>query len=256
MPVLEMLAVLLVPEGRPQDVFETAWIPDTDPKDFFELVRSHFKAKDLVYLFKDKFSIPFNQLCTKLSKRVSGELSTLEGEYASDDIVYVPATIRITPEASAHTSPDATVAVPATVAKAEIDREGLNQEPSASTRSGNSNKIQTKFWHRMCKIFLIRLSPCTKDGRCFMPVSACTICERCMQSCPQSVLDQRPLFSTTPVFLQHSSVGNMKNDDPMKQQLLLAIDCTFQMIKHECARNGCDCPAEYGANGLRSKLPK
>ena len=48
----------------------------------------------------------------------------------------------------------------------------------------------------------------------------------------------------------------MKNDDPMKKHLLLAIDCTFQMINHQCARNGCACPAEYGSNGLRSKILK
>ena len=93
-----------MPEGRPNDVFETAWIPDTDPKDFVELVRSHFKAKDLVYLFKDKFSFAFNQLCTKLSRRVSGELSPLEAEHVSDNIVYVPATIRITPVVSCFSS--------------------------------------------------------------------------------------------------------------------------------------------------------
>ncbi|KAL3130118.1 hypothetical protein ABBQ38_008433 [Trebouxia sp. C0009 RCD-2024] len=28
------------------------------------------------------------------------------------------------------------------------------------------------------------------------------------------------------------------------------------MIRHQCARNGCYCPPEYGTNGLRSKLSK
>lgn len=57
MPALDMLAVSLVPEGRSNEVFETAWMPDTDPKDFVELARNHFKAKDIMYMLKDKFII-------------------------------------------------------------------------------------------------------------------------------------------------------------------------------------------------------
>ncbi|KAL3162765.1 hypothetical protein ABBQ38_008583 [Trebouxia sp. C0009 RCD-2024] len=184
MPALEMLAVLLMPEGRPNDVFETAWTSETDQKEFVDLVRSHFKAKDLLYVFKGKLSIPFSQLCTRLSKRVSEELSHIEGEHVKDGLVYIPATIRITPEASAHTSPETTVAVPRTIAKAGVDREGLNQEPSTSTTKKDSNRKETQLWHRMSKFFLIRVSPRSKDGKIFLP---------------------------------HINVKNMKNDDPMKQ---------------------------------------
>ena len=189
MPALEMLAVLLVPEGRPNDVFETAWTSETDPKEFVDLVRSHFKAKDLIYLLKDKFSIPFSQLCTKLSKRLSEELPHVEGEHVKDGLVYIPATIRITPEASAHTSPDATVAVPTTIAKAEVNGEGLNQEPSTSTTTENSKKKETQSWHRMSKLFLLRLGPRSKDGKNFLPVSTCTICKCYVQSWNQSLND-------------------------------------------------------------------
>ena len=60
MPVLDGLAVSLVPAGRPNDELERAWMPDTDPKGFVELVRSHFMAKVMVRLFKFNLNISFD----------------------------------------------------------------------------------------------------------------------------------------------------------------------------------------------------
>ena len=188
MPALDMLAVSLVPERRPNDVLTTAWMPDTDSKDFVELVRSHFKAKDIVYLFRDKFSISVIQLCRKLSNRVSGELSHMQGETVSKDLVVVSAKIRLTPEQSSHTSLDATMA-----------------------------------------------TITIKDRNLFIPVSICGFCESYVLSCTQSLNDQDLYLLHIPVVLQHSSVGNMNDDDPMKKQCLLAIDCTFQMISNRPA---------------------
>ena len=64
-------------------------------------------------------------------------------------------------------------------------------EPAASTTGQQkSNKAQTKFWHRMCKIMLIRLSPRNKNGNFFIPVSTYTFCESYGLSCKQSLNDQ------------------------------------------------------------------
>ena len=60
MPVLDVLAVSLVPKFRPSDELEAAWMPDTDPKGFVELVRTHFTAKDMVRLFEFNLNISFD----------------------------------------------------------------------------------------------------------------------------------------------------------------------------------------------------
>lgn len=118
------------------------------------MARNHFGTKNLDCLVKEKYNLLFNQLCTKLSKRLSGELSHVENEDVQDDVVRVSATNQIITDKSVHASPDATVKVPRTIAKAEVGH--------ATGEKGH--KARTQLWHVMSKTMLSRQSP--REGCC------------------------------------------------------------------------------------------
>jgi len=91
--------------------------PETDPHQFVRLVCSHFKAKEVFHLVKQKHVSPLGTFCKVLDKRLTGDQKPIEGEVVEDDMVIVTATVQIVADHSAqtHTSPDATVSAHVTL---------------------------------------------------------------------------------------------------------------------------------------------
>jgi len=84
---------------------------------FVCLVCSHFKAKEVFHLVKQKHASPLSTFCKVLDKRLTGDQKPIEGEVVEDDMVIVTATVQIVADHSAqtHTSPDATVSAQMTL---------------------------------------------------------------------------------------------------------------------------------------------